>query len=242
MRTMGVVLVFATAIARAACVPVEGDRIHGRELAAAHLKFEAIDANADLGPAPAIGTRRTFRFFELERVARGFGVQLDESDAREVCFERAVSRLSEEVLQPLLAKALRERPGFDAAQVEIVDFSRQVLPVGIPEFQQAGLDHSGMWRGRMAYGDNRSVPIWARVRVTDEAGRTILTGHVSKEPEIAKGDPVRVEISSGAVFLAFDSAAETAGHIGEQVTVRNPTTGQRFRAVVEARGKVAVRK
>lgn len=225
-----------------ACVPVEGDRIHGRELAAAHERFASIDKNADLGPAPATGTRRTFRHSELERLARAIGVVLEESDPREACFERAVAHLSEEVLQPLLSAAMHGREGFENAQVEIIDFSQQTLPLGTPEFPEGGLDRFGMWHGRMIYGENRSVPIWARVRITDRSGRTIVTGRSSTGPEIAKGDSVRVEISSGGVLLAFDAAAESAGHVGEQVTVRNPINGQRFRAIVEAPGKVRVRK
>jgi flagella basal body P-ring formation protein FlgA len=95
----------------------------------------------------------------------------------------------------------------------------------------------------MLYGDNRSVPIWARVRILDGAtGRTILAARVSKEPEIEKGDPVHVEISSGGVLLGLDVAAESAGHVGEQITVRNPVNGLRFRAIVEAPGKAGVRK
>lgn len=243
MRTIGLILAFAVVSVYGACVQVESDRLHGRDLAAAHKGFEGIDKNVDLGPAPAAGSRRTFRYFELERLARGFGVVLADGDAREVCFERAISHLSEEVLQPLLTTALRSVPRFQDAQIEILDFSRQLMPLGTPAFEESGLDRLGMWRGRMIYGDNRSVPIWVRVRVIDEAtGQTIVTGRVSKEPEIAKGDSVRVEISSGGVLLAFDASAESTGHIGEQVTIRNPANGQRFRAVVEGRGKVGVRK
>ncbi len=242
MRTIGTILLCGATIGSAACIPVEGDRIHGRDLAAAHARFQDIDPAADLAPAPATGARRTFRYFELERLARGFGIELEDTDAREACFERAFSRLSEETLQPLLAAAISTRPGFENAQIEIVDFSKQALPKGTPDFQESGLDRLGMWHGRMVYGDNRSVPIWARVRISDGSGRTIVTTKISREPEIAKGDAVRVEISLGAVLLAFDAAAESAGHIGEQVLVRNPANGQRFRAVVEAPGKVGLRK
>ena len=49
-------------------------------------------------------------------------------------------------------------------------------------------------------------------------------------------------VISGGVLLAFDSQAESSGHIGEQVTVKNPISGQRFRGVVEDKGKVIVRK
>lgn len=242
MRTIGTILLLGAVWGQGACVPVEGDRIQGRELASAHVRFAGIDKEADLGPAPAAGSRRTFRSFELERLARGFGLSLEEADPREACFERSVARLSAEILQPLLMAVLRERPGLDNSQVEIVDFSRQPLPSGSPHFQGDGLDRSGMWRGRLLYGENRSIPIWARVRIVDESGRAILSARVSKEPEIGKGDPVRVEISSGAVRLAFDAAAENAGHVGEQVTVRNPINGQRFRAVVEGPGRVGIRK
>jgi hypothetical protein len=220
---------FATALD--ACTLVEGDRILGKELAAEHRAFAGIDLGADFGPAPAAGTRRTFQYFELERIAKERAMVLEAGASREACFERAVVHLSADSLGEVLRAVLKE------PNLEIVDFSRSPLPAGKPDFRVDGLASTGLWRGRWLFGDNRSVPIWARV-----AGGTTPFRAVSVAPEIARGDTVRVEVRSGGVLLAFDAAAESSGHVGEPVTVRNPANGQRFRAVVEAKGKVGIRK
>ncbi|MEO5922882.1 MAG: flagella basal body P-ring formation protein FlgA [Bryobacteraceae bacterium] len=216
-----------------ACTLVEGDRILGRHLAEEHASFAGVDANADLGPAPVAGARRSFRYFEVERIARENAVTLPPDTPREACFERATVHLEGETLRSMLRAELL------APDLEVLDYSRNALPAGKPEFRVDGLSPKGMWRGRWLYGENRSVPIWARVKST-------ATGAGLRAPslhhEIGRGDTVRVEIRSGGVLLAFDATTESSGHTGEQVTVRNPVNGQRFRAVVEGPGKVGARK
>jgi hypothetical protein len=224
-------LLWFTAVSHA-CTLVEGDRILGKDLAVEHAAFAGIDPQADLGPAPAAGTRRTLQYFELERIAKERAVVLETGTSREACFVRASVRLNSEILLDVLSSA------GGVPDIEIIDFSRNALPVGKPQFRADGLSASGLWRGRWLYGENRSVPIWARVQVT---GRTI-PHHSASQPEIKPGDTVRVEVRSGGVLLAFEAAAESSGHVGEPVTVRNPANGQRFRAVVEDRGKVGIRK
>ena len=221
---------FATVLE--ACTLVEGDRILGREMAAEHAAFSGIDPDADLGPAPLAGARRTLKYFELERIAKERAVVLEKGASREACFERATVQLSAEGLHEVLSAILA------APDLEVVDFSRTPLPAGKPEFRVDGLASTGLWRGRWLFGDNRSVPIWARVRGTGE----IALRTPSAEREIERGDTVRVEVRSGGVLLAFDAAAESSGHLGESVTVRNPVNGERFRAIVEAPGKVGIRK
>jgi hypothetical protein len=229
-------LTFALAARLWACTVVEGDRILGSHLAAELPAFASIGAAADLGPAPLAGARREIRGAELERLARKYGVELPA--AAGACFERATQTLSEATLLPLLRTAL----GDAGASIEIVDFSRHPLPLGAPEFTRAGLTGSGLWRGRLVFGENRSTPVWARVRITDAAGQPVAVWNRSTHPEVAPGDTVRVEVRSGAVRLAFEATAESAGHVGEGVMVRNPVNGSRFRAIVESKGKVAVRK
>lgn len=231
-----VTILALTGLVRAACVPVEGDRIRGRELAVADAAFAGVAPDADVAPAPLAGMRRVLPPLEVERLARRWGV--DVGPPRQVCFER-VSRLLDEVeLLQTLEAALEGR-----ARVELVDHTRTPVPLGHLEFTREGLDASGLWRGRVVYGDHRSVPVWARVRVSErETGRPIAIWRVPEEPLVERGDPVEVEVRSGGVRLAFRAAAESGGRAGEAVLVRNPASGQRFRAVVEARGKVGIQK
>lgn len=212
-----------------ACTLVEGDRILGRDMAAEHPAFVGIDPKLDLGPAPVAGARRSLQYFEMERIARETSVLLTSDAVREACFERATNHLSAEALSDVL-----KTPG-----LEILDFSHNPLPAGRAEFLANGLSPSGLWRGRWLFGDNRSMPIWARVR---SVGSPATARPPTAGPEIGRGDTVRVEVTSGGVLLAFDAAAENSGHTGERVTVRNPDNGQRLRAVVEAPGKAGIRK
>lgn len=224
---MKTVLALAFTTALYACTLVEGDRILGRELAAEHPAFLRVDPKADLGPAPVAGSRRTFKYYELERLAQERSVVLSPDLPREACFERATVRLTVEVL----------RDAMKSPTAEILDFAKNPLPLGKPEFRPDGLLPTGLWRGRWLYGENRSIPIWAQVHVP---GAGLAKRSVS--PEIGRGDKVRVEVRSGGVLLAFDAEAENSGHTGERVTVRNPANGLRFRALVEAPGKVSIKK
>lgn len=203
------------------CTAIEGDRILGKHLAAEAPAFASIDANLDLGPAPHAGARRVYRPFELERIAAKHNLAAPTTEA---CFERAT--------QTLTPEALREVIGND---VEITDYSKNPLPLGELEFPQSGLDPTGLWRGRLLYGDNRSIPVWVRISVPGGA-----PGIASQEVAVERGETVVVSVIRGGVRLSFESAAETSGHIGESVTIRNPANGKRFRAVVESKSKVVI--
>ena len=206
------------AVRALACTVVEGDRIRGADMA-----LTGLDTAADLGPAPLAGARRVFRAPELARLAirHGFAAPA----GLEVCFERAAQRLTLEKLEPVLLAAL----GMD--RVEIVDFSRYPVPQGTLEFPRAALASSGFWRGRVVYGENRSASVWAKIRVGG-----------SQAGSVERGDKIVVEVRSGGVLLAFEAAAESSGHAGEPVIVKNPANGRRFRARVEGPGKVSIQK
>jgi flagella basal body P-ring formation protein FlgA len=55
-----------------------------------------------------------------------------------------------------------------------------------------------------------------------------------------RGEMVGVEASYGAAFLKYEVRAETSGHVGEMVGVRNVESGKTFRAKVIRQGWVAV--
>jgi len=72
------------------------------------------------------------------------------------------------------------------------------------------------------------------------AGQVIETRHLVSPREVEAGSTVQVQARSGAARLSFEARAESPGRTGDTVLVRNPATGKRFRAVVEAKGRVAV--
>lgn len=59
---------------------------------------------------------------------------------------------------------------------------------------------------------------------------------------VHRGDKVEVTVSSGNVFLKFESEAESSGRPGDTVIMLNPENGHRFVARIEDQGKVTVRK
>lgn len=61
-------------------------------------------------------------------------------------------------------------------------------------------------------------------------------------PQVERGDKVDVQVQSGDAFLEFEAEAESPGHVGDLVFLRNPENGRRFQARVEGKGKVAIRK
>jgi flagella basal body P-ring formation protein FlgA len=73
-------------------------------------------------------------------------------------------------------------------------------------------------------------------------GAVLFAALLSEVPQVARGDRVTVEVSRGGALLAFDAEAETSGRVGDVVFLRNPESGRRFEARVEAKGKVAIRK
>lgn len=72
------------------------------------------------------------------------------------------------------------------------------------------------------------------------AGDSLRLDQIGEPKAVSTGDAVRVSVRSGAAQLELDAVAEGSGAIGETVFVRNPDSHRRFRARVEARGRVAV--
>jgi len=88
------------------------------------------------------------------------------------------------------------------------------------------------------YGITPKAPFEDTCFTRSQSERT----QTSAAPDVRRGDTVAVEVRSGGARLKFASRAESGGRAGESVMVRNPVNGRIFRAVVEEKGKVVVRK
>jgi len=224
--------------AAGACHAVEGDRILGRDLAAAIPAFEGLDPAAEIARSPLPGVQRVFHPEEIARVARERSLKAPDRPV-EACFERQTQPLTVDLLEPAIEQAL----GTAGAKVEILDFSRYPVPQGTLKFSRGALTAAGVWRGRLEYGEGRSAAIWVRMRATDVAtGAAILLGPAAGPREVNRGDAVRVEVWSGHAMVAFESKAESSGRKGEMVLVQNPGNTRRLLARVEEEGKVVVKK
>ncbi len=73
-----------------------------------------------------------------------------------------------------------------------------------------------------------------------KTGATVLRSQLSRAPEVARGDTVKVEVTAGAAHLAFEGRAEADGVLGKSILVKNPASGKDFRARVTGKGKVSV--
>jgi flagella basal body P-ring formation protein FlgA len=72
------------------------------------------------------------------------------------------------------------------------------------------------------------------------AGTTLAINMLRRPLEVARGETVRVKVRSGAAKLSFQSVAESGGFTGEWILVKNPVSGQRFRAKVDAQSQVSI--
>jgi flagella basal body P-ring formation protein FlgA len=72
------------------------------------------------------------------------------------------------------------------------------------------------------------------------AGDTIPLAILNLPPVVHRGDAIKVEVRSGPARLLFDAIAQGAACKGEMVELRNPDSGQTFRARVEGSGHAVV--
>ena len=72
------------------------------------------------------------------------------------------------------------------------------------------------------------------------SGAPIYLQQLDEVKDIGKGDEVTIHVSSGSARMTFVGRAETAGRVGENISVRNVSSGRTFRARVEAKGAATV--
>jgi len=72
------------------------------------------------------------------------------------------------------------------------------------------------------------------------AGDTLLTNLLEPPKDVARGDTVEVVVDSGGALIKTAGIAEESGNRGATILVRNTTSGRKFHARVEDKGKVSV--
>jgi Chaperone for flagella basal body P-ring formation len=237
MGPCAVWLCMSLAAHAAACVAVDGDRVRTQDIAAANAWFGKIDPALDAGASPLAGYTRVIQGAQLAALARAAAAAEVPVHFADICVERAGQPLTRAQLQPVLDAVY-------GAPVAILEFSNYRVPLGSIEFARAGLTPSGLWRGRVVYGSNHSVPIWVKIRLWPAPAAPGLAAanrhHGLPAWDIERGDRIAVEVTSGGARLSFGAVAATAGRQGEAVLVENPENGHMFQAKVLAAGKVAI--
>ncbi len=80
-----------------------------------------------------------------------------------------------------------------------------------------------------------------QVRRAVVAGSPIALKLLQQAKAVERGEPVRVEASSGGATVGMVGRAVTSGSVGDTVLVRNLSSGKNFRARVDRKGAVVVR-
>ena len=249
--------------AMAACHLVDGNRIQGRDLAAASPAFAAVSADAEIGYAPLPGARRVVETAELLRLAARFSV--DATGAPAICFERRTAEPDPDKMMQAMRASL-EAPD---ARIEIVEYLRRPAPQGDFDFPSGGLmppatgRDTALWNGSVRY-DGRRFPIWVRVRIAvrEQAvvaveplkpGRVIEAADVKLEQietfprrrpmaaqlEAVVGRVPRRAISAGSPISpdALDEPLQVAKGDTVQVEVRSGAAVLRLEARAESAGR-----
>ncbi|MBZ5601590.1 MAG: flagellar basal body P-ring formation chaperone FlgA [Acidobacteriia bacterium] len=160
---MRLILLVATAGVAFGCTVVDGPNITGKDMAAANPSFATLDPASIVASSPIPGVRRVMHPAELARIEQTPG------PFEEICFERATKILNANEILAALESALRSAISREAQpKIEILDFIRTPVPLGTLEFSPTGLSAAGIWRGHIKCDDNRTAPLWAKVRVTTE--------------------------------------------------------------------------
>jgi flagella basal body P-ring formation protein FlgA len=79
------------------------------------------------------------------------------------------------------------------------------------------------------------------VRRAVAAGSPVALKLLREPKEVERGEPVRVEASSGSATVGMVGRAVTSGSVGDTVVVRNLNSGKSFPARVDRKGAVVVR-
>lgn len=72
------------------------------------------------------------------------------------------------------------------------------------------------------------------------AGAEVRSDNLTRPNDVNRGDLVHVEVRVGSAHLSLTGKAESGGHVGESVAVRNPDSSRIFQALVEGSGRVVV--
>ena len=231
MRLLIFFVTLAPAFA-APCRPADREHIIAADLAAEIEAFGQLDPQTIIGPAPSPGTHRTFSAHELIAIAERNGIRLG-GTVSAACFERTLQPLTGERIRAAIQSTL----GAQHADIEVVDFVRQPMPLGELVFARAGLippadanDVAVLWRGTLRYSPQHTLPVWARVRIRQQstvvvAAHPIRSGAAIQPEDIAL---VRRDLSPFTPHLD-----DTAGVLGRVARRKIPAGAVISEALIE---------
>jgi flagella basal body P-ring formation protein FlgA len=216
------------------CVPVEGDYIRAQDLALAVPAFGSLPADKAMGPAPAPSVRRVFRSFEIESLAKRYGVPLESFS--DICFERPTEPLD----TARVMEAMRISLANPEAKVEIVEVSQFPVPRGRLEFRREGLGRPSSpsartpvtWQGAVVFGDKHRFTIWARVVVTAPVRYLVAAGNLKSGSPITAG---QIREESAERFPAFNDLAVSADQAVGLMPLRDIQDGKEIQLSLLAR-------
>jgi len=209
-------LLWMPALCAAACTPIQGTSITGRDLAAADGQFAGVPPELSVGFAPAPGLRRVFSQAELDRVAKRYGIAVE---PRELCFEYAMHAMDSSAISAALQLLV---PG---AEMRIEEMNRYTIPDGKIVFALSSLprppglnpDEPVVWRGSIEYAPGRKFTIWVKLRITVSTPQVMALREIPADHELAAAD---VEIRSARRFPSPQRVAEHLDQVLGRKTVR----------------------
>jgi len=182
----------------AACFPVTGNHIEGRDLAAADARFNALPSTFIAGFAPMPGAKKVFTPQELVRLAKANGVRLD--GAAELCFEIPMAPLTVERAAAAMRTVLPSNASVHVLELTAGNFPEGRIVFAIAELEPPNAQSGGvqMWRGHIVYAGTREFGIWARVQVKAVYRVVVATRDLVAGTAITP-DSVRVEERTGPI-------------------------------------------
>jgi flagella basal body P-ring formation protein FlgA len=210
-----------------ACVQVSSDKILVRDLLAAAPALQGVDSETPVGFTPLPGTQRVIFGRELTLIARRHGLTL--TDAPDVCVERELRSISADEMQAALTAAL----GIPDAQLELVEFSTQPLPLGRLDFQRSALNQPPpgaqatpvIWRGKLIYDGRHSAVVWAKVRIEADRPVYVASEDISTGALINDGQIKKINVKQ---FPSAGPSLDAAGDIIGKIARRRIPAGQRL--------------
>lgn len=218
-------LLFTVPIAVSApCIPVDRDRIVAADIASTVVVFGQADPELVLGLAPLSGVHRTFSGHELAGIATRNGIRW-EGPLEDVCFERRLTPLTADRIRTAIETTLAAAaPPSNDVRIDIVDFARQPVPSGELVFPRSGLTRPSptapgapaLWRGILRYTPDRTLSVWASVRMREERPLVIAARQIHYGAAISPDDIVLVRRDLFPFTPHLETALDALGRMARK--------------------------
>lgn len=246
-------------LAAGPCLSIAGEEIRLSHLAEAIPTLRQARQDVRLGYVPAPGVERILTREEIRAAAGRAGLR--EVETVNLCVKRAVAPIPRDAVERAIAVA--------GVAAEVVAVCECLVPEGELELPASGLAAAApgrelIWRGRWRYGGARSLPVWIKVRLRQEAaflvaaedlppgrpieasqlkvekGTAAATGRYLAEPSQAAGLVPRRRIRRGEALAAslLTSPEAVARGATVEVTVESGAALLRFSAAAESSARV----